>query len=326
MYTRIAKYMRMELAVLMERLHCVYFDAFLEHQLKTESNILGVIPPDYQEKLQSDKLVAHALSQLAFENRLPTDWDKVWVKERRQPFENYIKEIDKERPKNILAKTLLQDRPFEELVDSYCSDGNLKALSLNGNEDDVRKSMMCLMPRLMPDVEDSDYVPVSEDVQTPQAKQVIEIFSSVDTAKKQTVTLPTVTQNEDNIEAAPPAAPPVVYYEITKMQEVQYLSEEDHEKSNQKRAARLLKAGYKYIDVESDGHCGYYACLLGLYHIGKRNWTHTKTKKHMLQFRQSLKAYLKKTWLIFTSGVEETASSIHQYRYQNRARQTKLEE
>jgi hypothetical protein len=90
MYTRIATYMRMEVAVLMERLHCVYFDAFSEHQLKTESNILGVIPRDYQENLKSDKLVEHALSQLEFENRLPSDCDKVWVKERREPFENYM--------------------------------------------------------------------------------------------------------------------------------------------------------------------------------------------------------------------------------------------
>ena len=74
-----------------------------------------------------------------------------------------------------------------------------------------------------------------------------------------------------------------------------FVEEDDpHKASNIQKFARLAEGGYQYVDVKGDGNCGYYACLLGLYHIGVLPWRNVIYKEDMLTLLTKLQAYLQR--------------------------------
>ena len=55
LYTRICQYIRMETVILMERLHCLYNEAFNAKDARTRWDIFGVPRPAYKQALKDDK-------------------------------------------------------------------------------------------------------------------------------------------------------------------------------------------------------------------------------------------------------------------------------
>ena len=58
-YTRICAYLRMEMAILMERLHCIYHNAFYDQDSVTDSSVLGVLRKEYIERITHDQDMVH---------------------------------------------------------------------------------------------------------------------------------------------------------------------------------------------------------------------------------------------------------------------------
>ena len=64
-YSRLCGYFRMEMAVLMERMHCTYVDAFPPIDGHTKSRVLGLQRQEYFDALREDDLIPYLKAQLA---------------------------------------------------------------------------------------------------------------------------------------------------------------------------------------------------------------------------------------------------------------------
>ena len=75
-YSRLCGYFRTEMAVLMERMHCIYVDAFSQNDGRTRSSILGVQRKEYLDALRDDDLIPYLTAQLARND--------IWIDMRQQ--------------------------------------------------------------------------------------------------------------------------------------------------------------------------------------------------------------------------------------------------
>ena len=374
-YSRLCGYFRTEMAVLMERMHCIYVDAFSQNDGRTRSSILGVQRKEYLDALRDDDLIPYLKAQLARND--------IWIDMRQQHECNerqislnlYLtegfpifdkkclgqvnEEIILQLGKNDFIKGLRNDNAEqhqETEIQTLCT--GIIANFIQGSKTAVaglvtpKKDQIgsCEDPHnlLTPDVGGTyvqKQIPTTQDEKPPstiigaQKQHDTDMLNSegltnIDTSKScleesddakesavatlkpmdspQPESPLNVGKKEDNKPKAldSPAAthrepsPPssntettqdIVYLDIDPIvEESDYLAEEDDgwKEHNHDRFARLFKAGYKFVDVLGKGNCGYYACLLGLYHTQSKPLHVTSKKKDMLLLRQQIKVFL----------------------------------
>ena len=58
-YKRLCDYIRMESVILMERIHCIFYEAFSNTDQRAETRILGVARDEYWDAIKDDPVIMY---------------------------------------------------------------------------------------------------------------------------------------------------------------------------------------------------------------------------------------------------------------------------
>ena len=94
-YTRICNYIRMELVMLMERLHCIFYNAFSADDSICDDSILGQLRPSYKDNLSIDPLAVYIYNKLHKDIEWPTTKQKDNIAAEMKPIAEFIRASDR---------------------------------------------------------------------------------------------------------------------------------------------------------------------------------------------------------------------------------------